>query len=139
MRSDWLQKFEQPNRIFKMCYILLSRCKFINCLLSGCIKNESISNDNNFYITAISLMPCHKQLVISIRRLSAPPSHLQDKKNPMGTFFSVISVMVGHFDCKHRCHIEQIVSIEFILPSRWQDGAENLQPLPHQIYYLKLQ
>ena len=34
--------------------------------------------------------------------------------------------MVVHFDCKHRCHIETNALIAFILPSRWQDGAESL-------------
>ena len=34
--------------------------------------------------------------------------------------------MVGHFDSKHRCHVEKNVPIAFILPSRLQDGAESL-------------
>ena len=34
--------------------------------------------------------------------------------------------MVGHFDWKHSYLIEKNVSITFILPSRWQDGAESL-------------
>ena len=38
----------------------------------------------------------------------------------------MIPIMVGHFDCKQICHIEKNVSIAFILPSRWQDGAESL-------------
>ena len=42
----------------------------------------------------------------------------------MGT--SVISIMVGHFDYKHRCLIEKNVPIVLILSSRWQDGAESL-------------
>ena len=46
---------------------------------------------------------CHRQLVVSI---------------PVR---SVISVMVGNFDCKHSCLVEKNV-----LPSRWQDGAESL-------------
>ena len=36
----------------------------------------------------------------------------------------VISVVAGH---KQRCLIEKNVPIEFILPSRWQDGAEGLR------------
>ena len=39
---------------------------------------------------------------------------------------SVISMLVGHFDCKHRCIVEKNVPIAFILPSRWRDGAESL-------------
>ena len=38
----------------------------------------------------------------------------------------VISIMVSHFDCKHSCLIKKNVPIAFILPSRWQDGAESL-------------
>ena len=38
----------------------------------------------------------------------------------------MISIMVGHFDYKHRCLVEKNVPIVFILPSRWQDGAESL-------------
>ena len=38
----------------------------------------------------------------------------------------VISIMVGHFDYKHRCLIEKNVSVMLILPSRWRDGAESL-------------
>ena len=38
----------------------------------------------------------------------------------------VISIMVGHFGCKHSCLIEKNFSITFILPSRLQDGAESL-------------
>ena len=34
--------------------------------------------------------------------------------------------MVGHFDYKHRCLVEKNVPIAFILPSRWQYGAESL-------------
>ena len=75
---------------------------------------------------------CHKQLVVSIPRLSIPSCQLLGKINAMGTFFStyktsVISVMVGHFDCKHSCLVEKNVPIAFILPSsRWQDGAKSL-------------
>ena len=39
---------------------------------------------------------------------------------------SGISVMIGHFDCKHRCLVEKNVPTVFIFPSRWQDGAESL-------------
>ena len=39
---------------------------------------------------------------------------------------SVISIKVGHFDCKHSCLVEKNVPIASILPSRWQDGAESL-------------
>ena len=34
-----------------------------------------------------------------------------------------MSIMVSHFDYKHRCLIEKKVPIAFILPSRRQDGA----------------
>ena len=40
---------------------------------------------------------------------------------------SVILVLVGHFDCKHRCHVEKIVTIAFILSSRWQDGESSIR------------
>ena len=39
---------------------------------------------------------------------------------------SVISIMVGHFNYKHRCLVEKNVPIVPILPSRWLDGAESL-------------
>ena len=39
---------------------------------------------------------------------------------------SMISIMVSHFDYKHRCLVEKNVPIALILPSRWQDGAESL-------------
>ena len=39
---------------------------------------------------------------------------------------SVIYIMVGHFDYKHRCLVEQNVPMVFILPSRWQDGEESV-------------
>ena len=38
----------------------------------------------------------------------------------------MISIMVNHFDYKHRCLIEKNVPIVLILPSRWQYGAESL-------------
>ena len=34
--------------------------------------------------------------------------------------------MVNHFDYKHKCLIQNNVPMAFILPSRWQDGAESL-------------
>ena len=39
---------------------------------------------------------------------------------------SVISIMVSHFDYKHRFLVEKNVPIALILPSRRQDGAESL-------------
>ena len=33
--------------------------------------------------------------------------------------------MDGHYG-NHRCHVEKNDPIAFILPSRWQDGAESL-------------
>ena len=39
---------------------------------------------------------------------------------------SVISIMVGHFDFKHRCLVEKNVLIALIIPSRWRDDAESL-------------
>ena len=57
-----------------------------------------------------------------------PPSTEQSKR--YGNIFlyetSVISIMVNHFDYKHRCLIEKNVPIALILPSRWQYGAESL-------------
>ena len=38
----------------------------------------------------------------------------------------MISIMVGHFGCKHSYYVENNVPIVFILPGRWQDGAESL-------------
>ena len=38
----------------------------------------------------------------------------------------VTFVIFGHLDSKHRCHIEKNVPIGFVLPSRWQNGAESL-------------
>ena len=35
-------------------------------------------------------------------------------------------VKIAHRDGNHRCLVEKNVPIEFILPSRWQDGAESL-------------
>ena len=60
---------------------------------------------------------CYRQLVVSIPRLSAP--FYWAKK-------SVISIMISHFDNKHRCLVERNVLITFILPSRWQYGVESL-------------
>ena len=59
----------------------------------------------------------HGRLVVSIPRLSAPSRHLLDKINAMGTFFSMVS---------HLCLIEKNAPIVFILPSRWQGGADIL-------------
>ena len=57
-----------------------------------------------------------------------PPSIGQNKcyGNILLYETSVISIMVSHFDYKHRCLVEKNVPIAFILPSRWQDGAESL-------------
>ena len=38
----------------------------------------------------------------------------------------MISIIVGHFDCKHSCVLEKNVSIVLILPDRWQNGAVSL-------------
>ena len=38
----------------------------------------------------------------------------------------MISIMVGHFDYKHRFLVVKNVPIALILPNRWQDGAESL-------------
>ena len=35
----------------------------------------------------------------------------------------MISIIVGHVECKHRCHGDENVPIAFMLPSNWQDGA----------------
>ena len=73
----------------------------------------------------------HKQLVVSIPRLSSPSCHLptgQNKhvRNILINVTSVIFIMVAHFDCIHSCLVEKSVPIVFILPSRWQDGTESL-------------
>ena len=39
---------------------------------------------------------------------------------------SLISIIVGHFDYKHRCLVEKNVPIVLIFPSRSRDGAESL-------------
>ena len=39
---------------------------------------------------------------------------------------SVISIMVSHFDCKHSFLAQKNVPIVFILPGRWQYGADTL-------------
>ena len=39
----------------------------------------------------------------------------------------MISVKVGHFDCKQSSLAEKNIPIAFILPSGWQDGAESLE------------
>ena len=73
----------------------------------------------------------HRQLVLTIPRLSAPFCHLLlDKINAMKTSIllyktSVISIMVGQFDCKYRCHVENNVPNAF-LPSNL-DGKMVLQ------------
>ena len=36
----------------------------------------------------------------------------------------MFTVKMADHDGNHRCHIEKNVPIAFILPSRWQDGAE---------------
>ena len=38
----------------------------------------------------------------------------------------MISIMVSHFDYKHRCPVEKNVPIALILPSRSHYGAESL-------------
>ena len=38
----------------------------------------------------------------------------------------MISIIIGHFDYKHRCLVEKNVPTAFILPSRWQDGTYSL-------------
>ena len=71
----------------------------------------------------------HKQQAVSIRRLSAPSYHLLAKINAMEhSSLSDLSVYIqnGQHFGNHRCIIEKNVPIVFILPSRWQDGAESL-------------
>ena len=68
----------------------------------------------------------HRQLVVSIHRPSAPSSQLLGKINPQGTFFSVFTVKMANHYGNHRCLVKKNVPIAFILPSRWQDGAESL-------------
>ena len=67
----------------------------------------------------------HRQLVASSTIL---PSTGQNKHYGDILLYetSVISIMVNHFDYKHKCLIQNNVPMAFILPSRWQDGAESL-------------
>ena len=51
---------------------------------------------------------------------------------------SVISIMVSHFDYKHRYLIEKNAPIALILPSRWQYGAESLRMSALDVYGLML-
>ena len=55
-------------------------------------------------------------------------AHLKKKKKKNILLYktSVISIMAGHFDYKHRYLVEKNVPIALILPSRRQDGAESL-------------
>ena len=38
----------------------------------------------------------------------------------------MISIMVSHFDNKHRCLIDENIPVALILSSRWQDGDESI-------------
>ena len=77
------------------------------------------------FVLELSTAYClaHRQLVVSIPRLSPPFCHLLGKMNAMVT--SVISIMVSHLDCIDSCLVEKNVPIGLILPSRRQDGAES--------------
>ena len=71
----------------------------------------------------------HKQPVLYPYTLSTiPPSTGQNQcyGNILLYETSVISIMVGHFDYKHRCLIEKDVPMALILPSRWWYSAESL-------------
>ena len=59
-------------------------------------------------------------------------SHLDTGQNKCygNILLQEISVIVGHFDCKHLCLVKKNVPIAIILPSRWQVGAET--PKAHQ-------
>ena len=91
-------------------------------------------NMNQVWIRATYIDWRHRQLVVSIPWLSAPLSapscHLLGQNKCYGSILiyvtSVISIIVGNFDCKHRCLVEKNVITAFISPSRWQDGAESL-------------
>ena len=76
---------------------------------------------------------CHRQLVRSIPRLSTNSWVKSMLWNILLYKISVISIMVGHFDHKHRCLIEKNVPITLILPSRWRYGAESLG-IEHQLF-----
>ena len=83
----------------------------------------------SFLIYFIIYCLCHRQLVVSIPRLSAPSYHQLGKINTMGTFLyktAVFTVKMANHYKNHRCLIEKNVPIVFILPSRWQDGAKSL-------------
>ena len=69
----------------------------------------------------------HRQLVVSIPSTIRPSTgQNQCYRNIILYETSVISIMVSHFDYKHRCLIEKNIPIVLILPSRWQHGAESL-------------
>ena len=67
----------------------------------------------------------HKQVVCSIPRLSASTGQNKCFGNSLLYETSVISIMVGHFDYKHKYLVEKNVPKVLIFPNRWQDGAES--------------
>ena len=80
------------------------------------------ANVINKFLQGINTLCRYKAIdSVSIPRLLAPSCHLLGKINAIGSFFLSLQTEV-----QQRCHIEKNVPIVFILPSRWQDGAESL-------------
>ena len=100
--------------VFNLIFIILYNQKIINVKLT---------------ISRL-LYLSRRQIVVSIPRLSAQSCHLFGQNQCYGNILlnktSVISIMVSHFNYKHRCLVEKNAPIALILPSRWQDGAESL-------------
>ena len=89
--------------------------------------NVELSADKVFVSTRINLLRTflHKQVVCSIPRLSASTGQNKCFGNSLLYETSVISIMVGHFDYKHKYLVEKNVPKVLIFPNRWQDGAES--------------
>ena len=49
----------------------------------------------------------------------------------------MFKVKMADCDGNHRCLVEKNVPIPFILPSRWQDGAESLG-IKHYMFMAKI-
>ena len=65
--------------------------------------------------------------MVSISRLSAQSCRLLGEINAVGAFFSTRqSRWLIIPEIRKACQIEKNVPIAFILPNRWQDGAESL-------------
>ena len=104
---------------YKKCIVCLKRLK-INKKRPGLARMMS-----SLYLRALTQYPnkYQRQLVVSVLTSTGQNQHYG---NILLCKTSVISIMVSHFDNKHRCLIEKNVPIALILPSRWQEGAESL-------------